>query len=352
MGQTRNIVDISTLDNLDAEFVGKKASEFSRLRYLNISIPEGFVIKTSFFEEFLEITGIHKEIQKIKKTYHPSLEDSVERLYEPIRKKIMHTHIPQILALEFNKFYRKLAGVFKEVSVNIFTSSMTYKSIFVSNIKGDANIVLKIKTIWSSNFHNPVTIVITKNIKHEIKGRVFTDRPTIDKRLTEKQMDELINYCKIIQKHFYFPYEIEYFLIKGKIFISKVDPFTGTVNEFPKPIIQNKTRKILVKGISINPGIVTGRVRILHGKYGDIGAKKEEVIVLPNLFPSIFKKMKNAKAVVVDSILSNSLAKTLYRKNFKIPTIEGTKNATKIFHNGNVVTVNGMSGEIYSGGLV
>lgn len=50
--------------------------------------------------------------------------------------------------------------------------------------------------------------------------------------------------------------------------------------------------------------------------------------------------------------MPNSLDKTLYRKDFQIPTIEGAINATKIFKNGNIVTVNGVNGEIYSGGLV
>ena len=62
--------------------------------------------------------------------------------------------------------------------------------------------------------------------------------------------------------------------------------------------------------------------------------------------------MKSAKAVVIDSILPNSLSKALFRRDFQIPTVEGVKNATKLFQNGNVITVNGVSGEIYSGGLV
>lgn len=352
MGQPHNIVNISRADKIDIEYIGKRAFELGELKYLGIPIPEGFVIKTSFYEEFLEITGISKDIETTKKQYHPSLRDSAQKLYEPVRKKIMRTHIPDGLVLELHKFYKQLAGRFKETSVNIFSSSKTNKSLFFSNIKGDANVVLKIKRIWARNFDNAVAIIVMKNLQSEIKGKLFTDYPTTDKKLTGKQMNKLIDYCKIIQKHFYFPYEIEYAVNKDKIFITKVNPFTGTVNKSPKPASNKRLQKVLLRGISVNPGIVTGRVKILHNMHDTIGAKRGEVIVLPDLNPTMFKKIKNAKAVIVDSILSNSLNKALFRKNFQIPAVEGTRDATRIFRNGNVITVNGVSGEIYSGGLV
>ncbi|MDP2585246.1 MAG: PEP-utilizing enzyme, partial [Candidatus Levybacteria bacterium] len=216
-----------------------------------------------------------------------------------------------------------------------------------------ANLILKIKTIWSMFLTDPVAIVVQENIKFDTKGKVFTDNPSLDKKLTKQQMNKLIDYCSTIRKHFYFPYEIEYAVSNDIIFITKVNPFTGIVEDPIKPEVQKKSKqKVLLKGIPINPGIVTGRVKILHNKYGVIDIKKEDIVVLSRLDPSIFERMKNAKAVIIDSISPNSLNKTLYRKNFQIPTIEGTGNATKMFRNGNVVTVNGTSGEIYSGGLV
>lgn len=349
-----HILDISEIDIIDLEQVGKKAFELSEIKHLGVPIPEGLVITTSFFEEFLKTTGISEDIDEIKKISHPSLKDSIGKLYEPIGTKVMRTHIPHNLAVDLHKFYRKLAGRFKETSVNIFSSTSTNKTTIFTNIKGDANIILKIKTIWSFHLDNPVAIVIHENIDSKIKGKIFTDNPIIDKRLTEMQMGKIVDYCKIIQNHFYFPKEIEYMIKKDKIFITAVNPFTGNVEHSPKQVQSNITtkRKMLVKGVSINPGIVTGPVRILNNNSTAVNVKKGEIIILRDLNISMHRKIKNAKAVVVDSILPNSLSKTLYRKNFKIPTVEGTKDALKIFQNGNIVTVNGVSGEIYSGGLV
>ncbi|MFA6918228.1 MAG: PEP/pyruvate-binding domain-containing protein, partial [Candidatus Gracilibacteria bacterium] len=351
---SHRIIDLAQVYREDEDSVGRKAYELGMLWKLGIPLPDGFVITAEFFKEFLRLTGIDKEIKKIQSLSHPSISDSVKKLFQPIQKQIIQQYIPQALSLEFHKFYRELSGIFKDQSLNVFSSSSNNKSIVFQNVKGDANLVLKIKTIWSLSLEEPVSIVVQRNIKSDIRGKISTDNPTIDidKKLAEKFKSKLIDYCKIIQKHFYFPYEIEYVVKKGKIFITKVNPFAGIINESPKQIPNNKTRKILAKGISINHGIVTGPVRIFRNIHSPIEVKKGEIIVLPCLNPSIFKKIKNAKAVIIDTISLNSLNKTLYRKNFQIPTVEGAKNATRMFQDGNVITVNGVSGEIYSGGLI
>jgi phosphohistidine swiveling domain-containing protein len=56
--------------------------------------------------------------------------------------------------------------------------------------------------------------------------------------------------------------------------------------------------------------------------------------------------------VILDFIQPNTLNKTIFRKTCHIPAIEGIKNATKIFQNKKIITVNGGNGEIYSGGLI
>lgn len=338
------IVDIVRVEKLDLECMGRKAYEFGELKYLGIPIPEGFVIKTSFFDEFLKLTGIDKEIEKTRKLYHPSLEDSSEKLSEPIKRKILHTHLPYELASELHKNFTKLSGIFKEASVNIFTSPKNGESKANSNISGDANLVLKIKEIWASHLENPVAIVITKNMRSDIKGKMLTSAPTFDKRLTEEQMDKLTKYCKLIQEHFYFPKEIEYILIKDKIYITQIAPFTGTIN--------TKNRKILVKGTSVKPGIVTGSVKVLNKLYYNTNIKNGEIIITQSLDAQMYKNMTKARAIVVDSDLPNSLTKTFHSKILHIPIVFDTKNATKIVKNGNIITVNGTTGEIYSGGLL
>lgn len=347
------IIDLSQTYKEDEELVGKKAYGLGMLWKLGIPLPRGFIITNEFFKEFLRLTGINKEIKKVQSLIHPAISDSIGKLFHPIEVQIMRHYIPQNLAVEMYRYYRQLSGILKNKYLNVFSSSFNNKSIIFSNVKGDANLILKIKKIWSESIGNTVAIVVQENIKPDVQGIIFTDSPNIDEKLTNGQKNKLINYCNVIQKHFYFPKEIKYIVSKGKIFITEINPFTGVVNEAPKLVSQNtKKQKVLIKGRPVNPGIVTGPVKVLHNIYDVAQVEKGEIAILPDLNLAIFKNIKNAKAIITDSILSNSLDKTLYRKDFQIPTIEGTKNATKIFRNGNIVTVNAMSGEIYSGGLI
>lgn len=353
MGQICKIVEISQAHNIDLGHVGKKAFELAELKRLGVLIPEGFIVKTTFFEDFLEKTGISKDIEKVKKTFSPSLGDSADELFQPIREKIMRTHIPPNLASELHGFYRKLVGELKQASVDIYSSSKTGESMVFSDIFGDTNMVLKIKKIWAGHLDTPAAVVVIRNLKSEIKGKTSTADPSADKRLTAKQTDKLIEYCKIIQNRFYFPKEIEYAVEKGKIYITKINPFTNAVVGLSEKALNlNRARKIIAKGISLYPGIATGPAKILNDPSIDMLIKKDNILIIPDLKASLYNRLKRAKAIIVDSSLINPRDKALYRRNIQIPTVEGTKNAAKIIKNGNVITVNGISGEIYSGGLI
>lgn len=309
---SNRVIDLSKINKANINLVGKKVLEIGMLFNLGIPITGGFVILP-----FSELSD--SLIKKIRNKY--------ERL-----------------------------SMLGDASVNIFSSLASNKSIIFSNVKGDANVILKIKAIIKLLPEEQYEIVIQKNIKSKIKGKTSTNNSMPDERLNNIQKNRLIDYCARIQKHFYFPQEVEYAVSKGKIFITNLSPFTGVPEQFSKPVIKNiKTQKPLIKGRSINPGIVTGKVKILQNNFNNFNnfkVEKGEIIVIPNLDRLMFKKIKNAKAVIFDSILPNSLEKVLYRKYFQIPTIENVKNAAKVFQNGNIITVNGTNGEIYRGGLI
>lgn len=342
-----HIIDFSQLYKFDRDLIGKNAYQLGKLKYLGIPIPDGFVITTAFFEEFLQQTGIGTKIKEIQSLNHPAIEASVARLFLPIQKKVMHTPISQNLTAEIYKFYRKLSGIFKETSLDIFSSARNNKSVSYTNVKGDANLLMKIKEIWISDLNNPSPVVVQKNVGSKNKIKTLSNDPLISDQ-------NLATIAKKIQNLFYFPQEIEYVVKKNKIYVTSVKPFTGIVDSASRQTVQIKrSQKILIKGISINRGIATGPVKVLNNNHKNaIHVKNGEIIVLSEIGTSLYDKIKNAKAIVIDSILKKPLDRMIYRKFVKIPTIEGAENATKLLKNGNVITVNGVSGEIYSGRLI
>ncbi len=290
MGNSRNIIDFSHLHRFGIDEIGEKAHQIGTLKHLGISIPDGFAIRV--FE-------------------HLSLE----------------------LIKEIHQAYGKLSGILKEESVNIFTSYLSNKSVMFPDIKGDANLIHKVKTILLSQTEKTITIIVQKNIKPETKGVIYTINPP-------KELEHVA--CKI-QKHFYFPQEINYAVKKGKTYITSVKPLTN----LPKAFI----RKILAQGISIKEGIATGPARILLDQ-DFTKIKNEEILVLSKFNLAMFTKIKKAKAVVSDSAILSNRDKMIYKRLLQIPSIHNAKNATKKLYNGNIITVNGATGEIYSGGLI
>ena len=291
MGHFKNVIELSQLHKFDLEEVGKKAYLFGELKHLGILIPDGFVI-------------------------------------------IFISNLSVNLIKEIHRAYKKLSGLFRETSVNILTSHLNNKSTTFTNIKGDANLIHKIKTILSSEGEMPIAIIVQKHIKSSQKGKLSNES----------------DLAKKIQKHFYFPQEIDCAVEKGKIYVTNIKPLAKIPKQ--KAITQNKMyRKILVKGIPLNPGIITGSIRILRNQ-DYYRVKSHEIAVIPQLNKLLYSKISKAKAVVADSELTSSYDKMEFRKNIKIPTIMGVKNAVKILQNGNIVTVNGINGEIYQGGLL
>lgn len=294
---SRSIINFSDLSTLDLELIGNKAFLLSQLKYLGIPIPDGFVIMPSFSQD---------------------------------------------LAFDINKSYKKLSGLFKETSLNIFTSPLKGKSLFFSDVKGDTNLILTIKKIWASEFNRPAAIVVQKNIKSKIKGKILSN--------DDSKNEQLKIIAKKIQKYFYFPQEIDYVVEKNKIFITQIKPLT---NIYPaqKTMDNKKLRKVFAKGLGFIPGIATGSARILTNR-NFIHIKSNEIIFIPELNASILPRVKKAKAIITASVLSYGYDKMMCRKFLQIPTIHSLKNVSKILHNGNIITVNGGNGEIYLGGIL
>lgn len=299
---SHHIIDFSQLHRFNLEEIGKKAYQIGILKHLKIPIPDGFVILYSPDLSIDSIKGIHAA-------------------------------------------YKKLSGLFSETSVNMLTSSLSNKSLACLDVKGDANLIHKIKTAWTTKGEKSLAIIVQKNIQSKTKGKIITDNP-----LTYGANKALSNVVSKIKKYFYFPQEVEYALFKGKIYITGVKPFTKTPEiKIIPPIV--KQRKLLIKGAPLNPGIITGSVRLLRNQdYYQV--KNNEIAVVPQLSKLLYSKISKARAVIADSELANSYDKIIYRKSIKTPTIVGAKNATHVLQNGNIITINGSTGEIYSGGLM
>ncbi len=173
-------------------------------------------------------------------------------------------------------------------------------------------------------------------------------------KLTEEQIVTLGKISQKLQDHYYFPQDSEWALEKGKLYIVQTRPITTiekttVVNNDAKSTVVQDTAPIL-KGISASPGIGSGVVKILKSPKEIDKIKTGDVLVAPMTSPDYVPAMKKASAIVTNEGGMTSHAAIVSRE-MGIPCVVGTKTGTKVLKEGDVVTVNGSTGEIYMGGM-
>ncbi len=169
-------------------------------------------------------------------------------------------------------------------------------------------------------------------------------------KLSEKQIITLAKISQKLQDHYYFPQDSEWALEKDKLYIVQTRPITTiekTAEVNTKNNNQINTTPIL-KGISASPGIGTGVVKVLKSPKEIDKIKTGDILVAPMTSPDYVPAMKKASAIVTNEGGMTSHAAIVSRE-MGIPCIVGTKNATKVLKDGEVVTVNGTTGEIFTG---
>ena len=101
----------------------------------------------------------------------------------------------------------------------------------------------------------------------------------------------------------------------------------------------------VVKGIPANPGLVKGRAVIVLSSKDIHKVKEGDILISPVTRPDFVMSMKKVKAVVTDEGGLISHAAIVSRELGK-PCVVGTKNATKVFRDGDLVEVDANKGVV------
>lgn len=167
-------------------------------------------------------------------------------------------------------------------------------------------------------------------------------------KITDKQIIELARLGKKLEKHYYFPQDIEWAIEKDRISIVQTRAVTTT---HTKPILQEtiaKKLQLLVKGAPASPGIASGPVMIIEKRRDLAHVQTGDVLVASQTNPDYVPAMKKASAIVTDKGGRTSHAAIVSRE-LGIPAVVGTGKATSVLKKNLVVTVDGAKGEIYKG---
>jgi len=179
----------------------------------------------------------------------------------------------------------------------------------------------------------------------------------IKKRLLQKITDaEIIKLAKLadnLQKHYFFPQDVEWAKDEGSLYIVQTRPVT-TIRQAQNKISQSDSYGMqtalspLLKGSAASPGMASGLVKIIKSSSEIHKIKKGDVLVSIMTSPDFVPAMKKASAIITDQGGATSHAAIVSRE-LGIPCVVGTQEATKRLKNDVAVTVDGTRGLVYLG---
>lgn len=278
-------------------------------------------------------------------------------------------------------FYRATKGfdhfkVFLAIPVQLMVQSEVSGVIFSINpVTGNKNQVV-VEAVWGLGDYmvqgvvNPDHYIINKS-DFSIHSRQFVPQTIMEvhdypsgvkevkvpnkyintPKLTDEQVIELAKLSTKIQQHYFFPQDSEFAMENGKIYLVQTRPITtidmgkGTKQVSEEQLIKLKQ---LIQGEPASFGIGFGKVvKIKSAKEID-KVKKGDVLVTEMTAPDFVPAMKRASAIVTDKGGQTSHAAIVSRE-LGIPAIVGSKIATKILKEDQLVTVNGATGIVYNG---
>lgn len=178
--------------------------------------------------------------------------------------------------------------------------------------------------------------------------------------LNDAQIEELADWCIMIENHYERPMDIEWALdgVDKKLYIVQARPETiyGTRKNFvfeQYHLTAQIKPHLLVQGMSVGQKIVTGRVRIVLDKKDIAQVREGDILVTQMTDPDWVPVMKRAAGIVTD-LGGRTCHAAIVSRELGVPAIVGTNHATKILKNGQEITLdcsNGSVGFVYEDAL-
>ncbi len=172
----------------------------------------------------------------------------------------------------------------------------------------------------------------------------LTEQKSASQVLTDSEIKRLADYGLELEKHYKKPQDIEFAIENREIYIVQTRPITTSAKSKGREI----EGKVLLQGLAASPGIGTGKVKIVRSLNDLEKIKKGDILVTEMTNPDMVVTMQKCDAIVTDEGGSTSHASIVSRE-MGIPAVVGTKQATKLLQDGQIVTVDGGAGKVYEG---
>ncbi|MFP3975167.1 MAG: phosphoenolpyruvate synthase [Dehalococcoidia bacterium] len=174
-----------------------------------------------------------------------------------------------------------------------------------------------------------------------------------EKQSEQKISDDIIvALAKIgrrIEKHYKAPQDIEWAMENGKLYVVQTRPITTTDSVKAKTDTEEVINSpLLLSGSPASPGIGSGHVKIISDVSETGKLNKGEVLVAEMTNPDYVPAMKRASAIVTERG-GRTCHAAIVSRELGVPCVVGAEKATTALKDGQGITVDGSSGNVYEG---
>lgn len=195
------------IDKNDLPLVGGKGANLGEMTQAGFPVPNGFAITITAYEMFVQQNNLEKKILDILKTLNVEDPEQLNQASKNIKKLILYGKYPDIVSKEIIRAYKKLSGRFSNALVAVRSSAAAEdlpKASFAGqqetflNIKGEANLLLKVRECWASLFtpraifyrsennipqgSEKISAIVQKMVQSESSGVMFSIDPVSNQK--------------------------------------------------------------------------------------------------------------------------------------------------------------------------
>jgi len=207
------------------------------------------------------------------------------------------------------------------------------------------------KTLEITN--KTVRIQEKQMVKKHLENRIIllTQKEGGRIKCTDEEIKKLAELGRALEKHYFFPQDAEWAIEKNHVYIVQTRPVTTTGKKADIQQSAHLLAELLVKGDPASPGISAGPVKILKSAKEIEKIKSGDVLIAEQTNPDYVPAMKRAGAIVTERGGRTSHAAIVSRE-LGIPAVVGAPKIMNLVKDGDVITVNGATGEIFKGSIV
>lgn len=265
----KNILWFEEINKDDLNIVGGKGANLGELVSIGVRVPEGFVVTSTAFKEFMRESGIWEELQTLlDKTKNITKVSEIQESAKRIQNMIISAHLNKDLEREIIEAYEKLCEIKKEKNTKVaIRSSATAEDLPSASFAGmqdtylyvstPESVIEHVKKCWASLYtpraivyrnqmnipHRNVymAVVVQAMVRSKAAGVMFSVNPITGNEneiVIEGTwgLGEAVVSGRVIPDHFVIDKNTKKVLkkqIAEKDIRIDWDPSTGTVKELP-----------------------------------------------------------------------------------------------------------------------